>query len=475
MLWLIATMVGVTILGLAILGGITRVFGVPDGYLDPISAMMLRCEEEAINTIHICAQLESRVSVGTFTPLFASAFVSRHARMQERVVMPWLGWPYWERIPASTFDVSSHIRAPLGEDSTLSHAQLEAQVSALLGSPLPLDAPLWDVSVFYMETGHTAFVFRVHHALGDGVTLARMFFAGLQNVVSPFGAAQQSRPRRVRPAREPRSASSLLRELPTALRSLVFSAEDPPSPFKRAHGDGITPHGERVCALATVEGLELDDVKAAAARLGVTVNDVLLAGLSGVLRLQAIDGGVEHPNSIRTVLWVSLQSLRAMYLPLEADPLPEWGNRRLGFVYVTLPLDEPDPVERARIIHAETARLLHSPMAILGGWLMHILGLLPGPILRAFWPYIAFKVTMSMSNMPGPAGPVTLGGIPVTSVAFFVPPQGRVGLFATLYTMNGHIGFGLAADKRIAGQETMESGVHSRFMACLPLHPGASS
>eukprot|EP00932_Pfiesteria_piscicida_P006783 SRR837773.16744.p1 GENE.SRR837773.16744~~SRR837773.16744.p1 ORF type:complete len:254 (+),score=36.45 SRR837773.16744:77-763(+) len=54
-----------------------------------------------------------------------------------------------------------------------------------------------------------------------------------------------------------------------------------------------------------------------------------------------------------------------------------------------------------------------------------MLGWLPPCISKKVWPVVTNKVTVSMSNVPGPQFPMKWIGQPVKSMLFFVPPRAQ--------------------------------------------------
>src|SRR3954462_13409759 len=77
-----------------------------------------------------------------------------------------LDYPYWVDDP--DFDLHFHVRelalAPPGTD-----AQLAEQVARIISRPLDRSRPLWELYVIYgLESGHTAVLTKIHHALIDG-------------------------------------------------------------------------------------------------------------------------------------------------------------------------------------------------------------------------------------------------------------------------------------------------------------------
>ncbi|KNC48816.1 diacylglycerol O-acyltransferase [Thecamonas trahens ATCC 50062] len=381
----------------------------PSSWLDPISVLLLVSADDAINNINVAAVLDPpALDPQTFAEAFVDAFVAPHPRLLSVIRrVPFIGWCQW--VELESFDPADHVHV---HHAIIDHLALEQLTADLLGRPLAVDSPLWDLHLFPAYTRDDgavcmAFVFRIHHVLGDGVTLARLFYSGFDGVVSPFSRQAHT----LRTFRRPGAAlplSARFTQSGTAIWRLLFSTPDPPSALKRDESEYLAPTGSRVAAFATATA-RLAPLKAAARDLGVTINDVLLAVLAGALRTLALASS--RPLApVTSVVWVSLQPLRTMFTPLDMPPAPCWGNSHLGFVYVTLPLDQSDPLARVHAVHTQTTALLSAPDAALGSLLMAILGCIPRPILRPLWRLTAYKISSSMSNMPGPAAELSLAG-----------------------------------------------------------------
>ena len=96
-----------------------------------------------------------------------------HRRFRQRVSSrPWR-WPYWEDDPA--FSVDDHVRV-VGERTT--YAGLRDHVDVMMRGDMDLSRPPWEVVLFPDYEGEeeeqkSAVVIRLHHVLGDGVSLVR--------------------------------------------------------------------------------------------------------------------------------------------------------------------------------------------------------------------------------------------------------------------------------------------------------------
>ena len=66
-----------------------------------------------------------------------------------------------------------------------------------------------------------------------------------------------------------------------------------------------------------------------------------------------------------------------------------------------------------------------SPEPYIGNALIALFGSLPRFLTRPIWKALAFKTTLSMSNMPGPQFPLAFLGSPIDQIFFFVAPLVR--------------------------------------------------
>jgi len=145
---------------------------------------------------------------------------------------------------------------------------------------------------------------------------------------------------------------------------------------------------------------------------------------------------------IQAVLWVSLRGIDVNIKKVDF-------SNRLGTVYLKLPLHITDPMARLRVIQKQAAELIASPESIVSFAIMSIIGFLPPFLTRIIWFASAFKVSLSMSNLPGPAMPVRFAGGDVTTFMFFVPPVQTVGHFLCILSYNNSILCGVASDERL--------------------------
>ena len=210
--------------------------------------------------------------------------------------------PVWVDDP--DFELDDHLsRASL--PSPGGQAELDAFVAAVMSRPLDADRPLWEMYVVEgLEGERTALVAKVHHAILDGVSGASVLAAFLdltprsRVVALPAGVAARLAASNARMLRH--AASSLVRQPGETLRTLQAGVEAvadlgmhnrelagrgeqaPPGFFAapRTSFNGAVSNRKRFASLS----VPLEDVKLVGRVFEATVNDVVLACVSGGLR-----------------------------------------------------------------------------------------------------------------------------------------------------------------------------------------------
>jgi WS/DGAT/MGAT family acyltransferase len=183
----------------------------------------------------------------------------------------------------------------------------------------------------------------------------------------------------------------------------------------------------------------LDDVKAAAATHGVTVNDVLLAAVAGGFGRYLRHRHTRRlPARLRVIVPVDLGGGS----PRVVDRL---GNR-FGLLPLRLPVAEPDPGRRLLLIARRTRAAKRSLLPAATYVLIGVLGVVPGALRRLVVRLLGTRATAIVTNVPGPRQRLTLADVPVDAVAFWVPQAAAVGVGISLFSYAGTVRIGVAAD-----------------------------
>ena len=348
------------------------------------------------------------------------------------------GRPIWVDDPA--FDLRQHVtvRRHPGE---LDGAVLASIAATSVAKRLPLTRPLWTMTLVTGEdpTGPAGLVVVVHHVLTDGIG-GLAVLAALADQAA--GAAARPFPRpaptlaelRVDARRRWHPRPARLRAVAATLRAgwrELWPTRDG-GPGRRTAGAARparalaprcalnAPTGpRRAAALARVE---LDGVRVLGRAGGATVNDVLLAAITGALASYLAARG-QHPDHLVASVPVSRR---------ERTSAGELGNAA-GVMPVVLPVGAADPVVRLHRIAAETRGHRGSERGA-------SLALLR-PVFRALttlglWGWMVDRqrlVNVFVSNVRGPASSLRLGGLTVTGLIPLGTPAGNVGVtFAVL-------------------------------------------
>lgn len=219
----------------------------------------------------------------------------------------------------------------------------------------------------------------------------------------------------------------------------------------------MTPLNEPLSAnrrFATVRA-DLDAIKAAGAASGGTINDTILALVTGMLRRWFAEAGVTLPAPPVALVPVSVREKGA--------PPAQDGGNRISTVMVDLPIDAPTPQARIWQLHTAMTKLKDSAAVRAGALLVGASGVAPplisSTVARAMGSVRAFNLVVS--NVPGPQQPLYFNGVKMQEVYPVVPlnPASQR-LNVGVLSYDGGVHFGLLADR------TLEPGVETAA-ACL--------
>jgi WS/DGAT/MGAT family acyltransferase len=184
--------------------------------------------------------------------------------------------------------------------------------------------------------------------------------------------------------------------------------------------------------------LNLADVKAAKDRFGVTVNDVMLAVVSGALRRFLLDRGALPQTGLLAMMPVAVfDEARA-------------GRNQLAFRLTNLHSDMADPVERLEAITESTslAKQHSSAIGSTQDWLQCVPGLLAFGMRFYKWSGLSERrpvYNLSVSNVRGPETQGYLLGAAITGRHAFGPVVHGCGLDVVAVSLNGKLDIGLVS------------------------------
>jgi WS/DGAT/MGAT family acyltransferase len=381
-------------------------------------------------------------------------------RFRQKLVVPPLemGRPLWA--DDVNFNLTYHIRhtalpSPGGE------AQLKRLTARIFSQQLDRSKPLWELWLAQgLERDRFAILTKTHHAMVDGISgvdigtvlfdfepvpepveieddwvpqpppgTAELVARGVGDAISlPFSLAGRA----IDAVRHPETTARKAAEAFEGLSEIASAFADPAPDVPL--NQPIGPHRRYVWASS-----ELATFKRIKDTFGGTVNDVVLAVVTGSLRSWLEGRGVRTEGlELRALVPVSIRS---------EDERGNLGNR-IALMRGPLPVYVADPVRRLRTISEEMAGLKRSKQA-LGAEVISRFNDFAPPTLLAQASRINFSTRLFNSivtNVPGPQLPLYVLGRELQDVypVAFLPENHALAIAIMSY--NGKIGFGLLAD-----------------------------
>jgi WS/DGAT/MGAT family acyltransferase len=394
-------------------------------------------------------------------------------RFRQKVSVPafGLGRPVWVDDPG--FDVAFHLRraalpSPGGE------RELADFVQRVHSRPLDRTRPLWEMYLVEgLEGGYAAVLFKSHHAMIDGLSgidLATVLVdldpqpreispppwrpvpepGSIELLVGGL-AHQVSHPVRSlgelggRMVRTPVDVLDQARRIMGGIGSLISLGQAAPGPFNVPVGPN------RRFAMAEVP---VTDAKAVKNALGGTVNDVVLAVVTGALR-RLMRSRRERTRG---------RNLRAMVPVSTRDPSRRMAlGNEVSMFFVDLPVGMTDPVRRLSRISRATRSLKSSHQAVGATALINSAQWAP-PTLHALAARLLARQRVAnvvVSNVPGPQIPIYLAGARLLAAYPVMPVGPTLGLSIAVTSLSGTMGFGFTGDwDTVPDIDVLAAGLH---------------
>lgn len=351
------------------------------------------------------------------------------------------------------FDLDRHLRRLTAPEPGGMRELCEIVSRAAEPPLLARDRPLWEAwLVEGLQHGRLGVVLRMHHALADGVSSARMlahwFQAGETRSVAPAGPAPTPLRFAAITARDGlRAAATDTRKLldtARAARRARTRAEQPPparpvAPAIRLNG---ALGNQRAFACVQLDLATAMAVKTAAA---VTVNDVLLGLVAGALRTELKARG-ELPGT-PLVAGVPVSRLA----PELQEP---HGNRGLTTMYMALPTNEEDPAVRLQAARTAALDAKAELARTAGARLDDVLGIAGRTAVRTIRPLLSTRLAArrpiggnaTVSNVRGPATALVADGFEIENFFSIGPCAPGCRLNVTAWSYNSHLNVSCLAD-----------------------------
>ena len=388
------------------------------------------------------------------------AFVPRY-RQRVRWVPGRLASPVW--VDDEKFDVTYHVRrSALPKPG--SDAQLRELTARIMSRPLDRNRPLWEMYLVEgLSGGRFALLTKTHHAMVDGIAAVDIGQVILDTTAEPRETPDDT----WRPSPEPSglelvagAVGDIAKRPPAMLESLRYGLGD----VRHAAGQllgtasGVLAMARTVSRSAPNSPLnveigeqrrygtadtELDDYKAIRKAHGGTVNDVVLAVVAGALREWLMTRGeaVGPAASVRVMVPVSVRT---------EDHNGQLGNRVSSY-FVDLPVGEPSPIMRLHQVSYAMKAHKETGQAVGADALIGVAGFAP-PTLHSLGARVASGLSRRLfnvvvTNVPGPQFPLFAGGAELLASYPVVPLAKGQAVSIGLTSYNGHVSYGLNADR----------------------------
>ena len=390
---------------------------------------------------------ELRAMVAAKLPL-----VPRYRQVVRTVPLD-MGHPVW--VDDQHFNLDYHLRRT-ALPSPGAGPELRRLVGRVMSQQLDRGRPLWEMwAVEGLEGDRWGLISKIHHCMVDGIAGSDLVDRMLDR--EPF--ASDRTPEEWVPESPPSPARLLavglgetaampLRLVTAVLRTprVLASGRDAAAGLLRL---GATVKPPPTTSLNGPVGrnrrwgwarAQLDEIREIRAHLGGTVNDVVLACITGGLRRLLLVRGESVVGPIRTLVPVSVR---------QEDQHGECNNR-VTAMFADLPVAIEDPAARLLAIHAHLLDLKASHEAEAGAALTS-LGNYTAPVAVALGERLATRIPQRSvntvtTNVPGPQYPLYACGRRMLEALPYVPLAGHVRLGIAIYSYDGACTFGVTAD-----------------------------
>ena len=433
--------------------------------LSALDAEFLDLEDGQVH-MHIagaCVFDDPPPRLGDLRALVASKLdrIPRYRQRVRRVPLEF-GRPLWVDDPH--FDLDYHLRHTAlptpGDDALFCRL-----MGRIMSQPLDRDWPLWEAwLVEGLEGGRWALVFKVHHCMVDGIAGVELLSVLLDlKVDAEIGESQPWVPHPEPPAvlKVLDAWGGLLSDVFETTRGIPGSVAHPVAAARTviATGEGLFRFISRLAPTQplSIEGpigphrvwahavASLTDVKTIRSAFGGTVNDVVLAAVTGGYRALLSERGDSLDRAVvRSLVPVSTRRADSQGMP----------NNRVSVLLYELPVQVSDPVERLETVQEQMTNLKSSHIPEAGEVITSIGNLAPpmlvGPLsrmgirlARRFGQHSLNTVT---TNVPGPQVPLYCLGHEMLEYRPFVPIVHGLRVGTAILSYNGALFFGVTGD-----------------------------
>jgi WS/DGAT/MGAT family acyltransferase len=431
--------------------------------IGPVDIMWLNRDQPTnLMVIDGVMWFDEMIDLERLGPVIQRRLLNRYPVFSQRPVAPSIpfGMPHWEDDP--DFDLSRHLRRatlPAPGDQVALQRFVENRMSV----PFDRAHPMWELLLVDGYLGGCALVSRFHHSLADGIALSQVLLSltdasptvdleeleahesSSQHAGGFMGAARALRDTGVDTVRGGLHAISLLPELANPSRAAdmlelgwrtgkvvntLLLGHNPPNLFS-----GGKPGVDKRAVWSGPRTIR--EVKAVSRLTGATVNDVIVAAVSGAVNTYLRDRGAD-PVDLTTMIPVNVRP--------PDQPLPRELGNMFALVYLKMPTGVRAPLERV----SETKRRMDwikvSPEAIITFGLNRVIGSIEPHVANSIVGFFSDKAIGVTTNVIGPQKQRYIAGVPIAGAVGWVPGSGQHTLGVCIFSLAGVVRVGFKVD-----------------------------
>jgi len=431
--------------------------------IDPVDTMWLNMDRpNNLMVIDGVMWFDEKIEFDRLAPLLQRRLIDRYPVFSQRPVAPSIpfGSLHWEDDP--DFDLGNHLRrVTLPASGT--QEDLQRYVESRMSVPFDHARPLWEVTLVEGYGSGCALLSRFHHSLADGMALAQVILsltsasaeADLQEIeeieeTPPqagglLGAARLLVDTGAQTVQGGRQALSMLPglvatpSLPKDLLQLGWKAgriadklllgHNPSTPFTAEPG---------IEKRAVWSGPRtITDIKRVSRLTGATVNDVLVAAVSGAINAYLRDLGAE-PVDVTTMVPVNVRP--------PDEPLPRELGNKFALVYLKLPTGVRPPLQRVAESKQRMDSIKGSPEAFITFSMNKMIGRFEPHLSNSITNFFSGKAIGVTTNVIGPQTQRYVAGVPIVGAVSWVPGSGQQTLGVCIFSLAGIVRVGFKVD-----------------------------
>ncbi|PIA46196.1 hypothetical protein AQUCO_01500011v1 [Aquilegia coerulea] len=393
-----------------------------DEPVTPAGRLFLQQQMEQV--INCAVGMKHPIDFESFKVAIKDSIMIQHPRFRSLYVKDKHGREHWRKL--EEVDLDKHILEKNISKQDYDHEDDEDIINAYIAdlsvsSPLNIDKPLWEIHALKAQK---CFILRIHHSLGDGVSLMSLFLTCCRRVGNPEELPN------IPSASSTKEKSNMLKKfwrfvmvfwltLVYILKFIVRSlwVKDEKTVITGGNGVELWPR-----KLATAK-FKLDDMKLVKNAVNnATINDVLFgvvsSGLTRYLDLQS-SKKIKEGLQITGLAMVNIRKqpgLQEFANLMKDKSSSRWGNQ---FGFIQLPLyyykGVNDPLQYVKRTKAMLDRKKLSLEAYFSYRIGKLVMSLLGPKVAAWLNYrIICNTSFTISNVVGPQEEIMFAENPIT-------------------------------------------------------------